>query len=138
MLSPLKCSLPKANGYYHPLAISFPGYWIPWSNIGIRSPEANGHKLYCHPSGHCPPLISGHRPPWIFSDIMLPDQFSGHYPPQTNCRTLSSPKIFRTLSSQKNFQILSPLNFFFFGFFFFEKFYQFLLMIIICKQKPRF
>ena len=26
MLSPLKISLPKANGYYHPLAISFPSY----------------------------------------------------------------------------------------------------------------
>ena len=26
MLSSLKCSLPKANGYYHPLAISFPSY----------------------------------------------------------------------------------------------------------------
>ena len=26
MLSSLKSSLPKANGYYHPLAISFPGY----------------------------------------------------------------------------------------------------------------
>ena len=45
MLSSLKCSLPKANGYYHPLAISFPGYWIPWSVIDIRSPKANGHYL---------------------------------------------------------------------------------------------
>ena len=43
MLSTLECSLPKANGYYHPLAISFPSYWIPWSNIGIRSPTENEH-----------------------------------------------------------------------------------------------
>ena len=27
--TPQKIVLPKANGYYHPLAISSPGYWIP-------------------------------------------------------------------------------------------------------------
>ena len=45
ILFSLKRSPPKANGQYQPLAISFSGYWIPWSNIGIRSPKANGHQL---------------------------------------------------------------------------------------------
>ena len=71
---------PKANGHYHPFAISSHGYWIPWSFLGIRFPKANGHYL---------PL-----------DIILPEHF----------RTLFSPNSFRTLSSLNNFQTLSSLN----------------------------
>ena len=69
---------PRANGHYHPLAISFPNYWIPWSVIGIRFPKANGHYL----------------PP----DIVPP----GHF------RTLSSLNNFQTLSSPKKLRTLSP------------------------------
>ena len=67
---------PKANGHYHPLAISSPSYWIPSSVIGIRFPKANGHYL---PLDIVLPVpFADIILPEPFLDIVLPEILFGH------------------------------------------------------------
>ena len=123
MLSSLKCSLPKVNGYYHPLAISFPDHWIPWSNIGFRPPKANGHY---HPlaisspgfwipwsvTGIRFPEANGHCPPWALLDIILPEPFSDIVLPEQISDVILPEQIFGRCPPRKFFGRCPPRKFF--------------------------
>ena len=101
-LSSLKCSPPKANGYYHPLAISFPGFGVfgeldPLKQMDITSPWTLS-----------PLRTLSSLNPWTLSSLNI----FGHYPPRSIFRTLSSPNKFRTLSSPNKFSdVVLPENF---------------------------
>ena len=109
-LSSLKCSPPKANGYYHPLAISFPGFGVfgeldPLKQMDITSPWTLSSL---DPWTLSSLNIFGHYPPWsIFRTLSSPNKFRT-LSSRTNFWTLSSPKIFRTLSSPNFFSDIFP------------------------------